>query len=135
MSEEREIRRRGGIKSGESRRRKRDARQIMLEVLASQPKLDRKTLDNLQRLGMYGAGKGKDQYTIEMIINAAIAQKAMQGDVKAYRALLETIGEDVRTRLFRESAGKVGNDDDGPLSIVYDYGDSDEPEGDDGGDQ
>lgn len=103
----------------------------MLEILASKPDLDKATLANLHKLGIYGKGKAKDTYDIEMIINAAIAQKAMRGDVKAYRAMLEAIGEDVRTRLYRESAGKIGADEDGPLTIMYDYGDDDSPEEDD----
>ena len=121
----------GGIASGEARRRKRDARKIMLEILSAKPELDKGTLANLHKLGIYGKGKGKDTYDIETIINAAIAQKAMRGDVKAYRAMLEAIGEDVRTRLYRESAGKIGADEDGPLTIMYDYGDDDSGDGGD----
>lgn len=103
----------------------------MLDILASHPKLDKRTLDNLHQLGIFGSGKGKDQYDIEMIINAAIAQKAMRGDVKAYQALLGTIGEDPRTKLYRETAGTQNMDGDGPLVIQYDYGDEAEDEGDD----
>lgn len=121
----------GGIKSGEARRRKRDARKIMLDILGSHPKLDKRTLENLHQLGIFGSGKGKDQYDIEMIINAAIAQKAMRGDVKAYQALLGTIGEDPRTKLYRETAGLQNMDEDGPLVIQYDYGDEAEDEDDD----
>ena len=126
----REYGRRGGKASGEARRRKRDNRKIMLDMLNARPKLDRRTLDNLHQLGIYGTGKDKDQYTVEMIINAAVTQKAMRGDIKAYRAILETIGEDVRSRISREMSGYGPGDQDGPLVINYDYGDAEDEDDD-----
>lgn len=114
--------RNGGIASGEARRRKRDNRKIMIDILSASPVLDKQTLVNLHKLGIYGKGKNKDKYDLEMIINAAIAQKAMRGDVKAYRAILETIGEDIRSKLAREGHGFDSSANDGGLTIVYDYG-------------
>ena len=132
-SEEREIQRRGGINSGISRRRKRDARNIMLQVLQSMPKLDKKTVNNLHQLGIMGEGSQKNKYDIEIIMAAAIAQKAMKGDVRAFNAILQTIGEDARSRIIRESLGKEEQED-GILKIVYDYDGSDGTEDDDDGD-
>lgn len=128
-SREREIQSLGGIKSGEARRRRRDARERMLEVLASVPKLDKRTLDNLKQLGVKGSGNGKKSYDLETLAIAAIVQKAMRGDVNAYRAVLETIGEDAKTKALRD--GLPYQDDDEGLTIVYDYGDEAEAEKDD----
>ena len=101
----------------------------MLEVLASVPKLDKRTLDNLKQLGVKGSGNGKKSYDLETLAIAAIVQKAMRGDVNAYRAVLETIGEDAKTKALRE--GLPYQDDDEGLTIVYDYGDEAEAEKDD----
>lgn len=92
--EQRELRVRGGKASGEARRRKRDARMQMIDIISCMPKLDNSTIKNLKTMGVKGKGKDKDQYTIEQIMQVAIAQKAMKGDVKAYDAIQRTIGED-----------------------------------------
>lgn len=130
--EAREKGRNGGIASGIARRRKRDARKIMLQVLQSMPKLDKKTVNNLHQLGIMGEGSQKNKYDIEIIMAAAIAQKAMKGDVRAFNAILQTIGEDSRSRIIRESLGKEEHED-GTLKIVYDYDGSDSAEDDDDG--
>lgn len=92
--EQRRIRSSGGKKSGESRRRKRDQRQLMTTMLKAIPEIDKAAVANLQRLGFHGKGENKDQYTIEAIGAAALLQKVMRGDVKAYRLMLEILGED-----------------------------------------
>lgn len=100
--EERAIQRSGGIKSGESRRRKRDQRKQMEAMLKCMPELDHAAVDNLHRLGIRGKGEKKDQFTIETIGMAALLQKVMRGDVRAYRLMLEILGEDAFSR--REEA-------------------------------
>ena len=116
-SEAREKGRRGGKASGVARRRKRDARKIMGEILKSVPVMDKETKKNLDKLGIQGTGKNKDRYDLEMIATAALMQKAMRGDVKAYRLILEIMGEDARSRaaadrleLERELASGVQTD-------------------------
>ena len=116
-SERRENASKAGKASGASRRRKRDARKIMGEVLKSIPPMDTQTKKNLDKLGIQGTGKNKDKYDLELIATAALMQKAMRGDVKAYRLILEIMGEDARSRaaadrleLERELASGVPTD-------------------------
>ena len=97
-SEQREMRRRAGIKSGETRRRKRDARTQMLALLKCMPQLDDRTVENLKKLGFTGKGREKDKFAIETIAYGALLQKAMKGDVGAHRLILEIIGEDAQTK-------------------------------------
>lgn len=101
-SEEREMRSKGGKNSGATRRRKRDARKILEGVLKSRPTMDKETMKVVERLGIQGMGKNKDQYDLELIATAALVQKAMRGDVKAHRLMLEILGEDAATNRERE---------------------------------
>ena len=101
-SEQRELQSKGGKASGASRRRKRDARKIMEAVLKSVPPMDEQTKKNLDKLGIQGTGKNKDKYDLELIATAALMQKAMRGDVRAYRLILEIMGEDARSRAAAE---------------------------------
>lgn len=100
--EAREKGRKGGQASGVSRRRKRDSRLLMQAMLKSVPFLDKPTKDNLAKLGIGGKGKEKDQYDLEMLATAALVQKAMRGDVRAHRLMLEILGEDAATNRERE---------------------------------
>ena len=97
----REMTRKGGIKSGETRRRKRDSRIQMLEILKCVPDLDERAIDNLKRLGMKGKGANKDKFPIEQIAYGALVQKAMKGDVRAHALIQEMIGEDAQSRRQR----------------------------------
>lgn len=99
--EQREITRKGGIASGEARRRKRDSRVQMLELLKCIPELDEKTKDNLRRLGFKGKGPNKDKYPVETIGYASLLQRAMKGDVNAHRLIQEMIGEDAQSKRQR----------------------------------
>lgn len=101
-SEQRELKSKGGKASGAARRRKRDARKIMESVLKSKPKMDPDTKKVVDRLGILGTGKNKDQYDLELIAAAALMQKAMRGDVKAHRLILEIMGEDAASNRERE---------------------------------
>ncbi len=100
--EQKKICSKGGQASGASRRRKRDARLVMEGVLRSRPRLDEKTRANLGTLGIRGDGKNHDQYDLELIASAALVQKAMQGNVQAYRLMMEILGEDAATQRERE---------------------------------
>lgn len=97
-SEARERGSTGGKKSGESRRRKRDQRALMTTMLKAIPELDKAAVANLKRLGFEGKGTNKDQFTIEVIGAAALLQKVMRGDTRAYSLLLEILGEDAYSR-------------------------------------
>mgnify|MGYP007102028924 CR=1 FL=1 len=87
-----------GKASGEARRRKRDQRKILLNLLESVPDIGKNAVANLQKIAP-GQGKKHDKYTVEDIAAIALLQKAMKGDVRAYALMLEIIGEDVRTRI------------------------------------
>ena len=69
--EQREIRRKGGIKSGEARREKAKLKDELLTLLDSK----------------------KDKETIRQKISVALIQKALNGDVKAFEVIRDTIGE------------------------------------------
>lgn len=66
---------RGGIASGESRRRRKLLRECLDELLAREYTADGKTLTGSEALA------------------AALMKKAMKGDVKAFEALRDTAGE------------------------------------------
>lgn len=70
----------------------------MEAALKSIPPLDSKSRRNLESLGLAGIGKNKDTYNLEMLLTATLVQKALRGDVKAHRLILEIMGEDARSR-------------------------------------
>lgn len=74
--------RRGGIKSGESRRKKREAKDAirLLLDLAAKGNLEL----NLKQLGVE-----ENDRTNMMAVTARLFSKAMEGDVNAYRTLME----------------------------------------------
>jgi len=83
-SEVRKNGKKGGIKSGQVRREKRDRMQqaqMILKLAVKDPKMIEK-LD--------GLGIASDDYTIETAMDASMARKAIDvGDVQAYKALKE----------------------------------------------
>lgn len=83
-SEVRKNAKKGGIKSGQVRREKRDRREqarMILELAVKDPKM----IEKLDELGI-----GSDNYTIETAMDASMARKAIDvGDVQAYKALKE----------------------------------------------
>lgn len=89
-SEVRENARKGGIKSGETRRRKKEMRE-RLEILLSMPLKDGKGAD-VEKIKSFGAIKGKN-ITVEDAILIAITQKALKGDIQAGTFLRDTVGE------------------------------------------
>lgn len=111
-SEVRENARKGGIKSGETRRRKKEMRE-RLEVLLSMPIKDGKGAD-IEKIKSFAEIKGKN-ITVEDAILIAIAQKALKGDIQAGTFIRDTVGENPTT--------KVEADIDMDLNITVDYGD------------
>ena len=83
-SEARERGRNGGIKSGVTRRRKAALRDTMNKLLTMQVEVD--GLSDILR-----ADGGESTY--EEVITMAMIQQAMLGDVKAYQAIMKTVGQ------------------------------------------
>lgn len=82
--------RQGGIKSGETKRRKKAMKET-LEVLLSMPMKNGKTSD-VESIKNFAALKGKNINVQEAMIIAMI-QRAMKGDVKAAEWLRDTSGQ------------------------------------------
>lgn len=114
--EARENGRKGGIASGESRRKKRDLRETLEELLKTKLK-DTELLEQFGKAGF--AEKGM---TMQDAITAAMIQQAAQGNVKAYTAIRDTIaplkGEDAQaesgTKVIIQVGDCSGKDDTGP---------------------
>lgn len=113
-AEARERGRNGGIKSGESRRRTAALRDTMNRLLTMKTEVD--GLSDVLR------SDGGDS-TYEEIITMAMIQRAMVGDVKAYKAIMQVVGQTdksdadleeqrIRTdRARRARDQEVGNED------------------------
>ena len=86
--EAREMGRKGGIKSGEARRRKKTMREA-LEMLLYDTKLNEQTKQMLQAEGI----KNADDFNHQMVITRSLIAKAESGDVQAYHAICAMIGE------------------------------------------
>lgn len=82
--EARERGKKGGIKSGETRRRKAALRNTMNRLLTMQAEVD--GLSDVLR-----ADGGESTY--EEIITMAMIQQASLGNVKAYQAIMKTVGQ------------------------------------------
>lgn len=82
--EARERGRNGGIRSGETRRRKAALRDTMNRLLTM--KVEVEGLSDILRAD--GA-----ESTYEEVITMAMIQQAMLGDVKAYQAIMKTVGQ------------------------------------------
>ena len=88
--EVRKIARRGGIKSGEARRRKKTMRET-LELLLTMPlkqgeRADIEKGDNLKEFA-------KENVTVEQAMLIAQIQKALKGDAQAFEMIRDLIGE------------------------------------------
>lgn len=86
-SEQRENARKGGIASGEARR-KRKAMKENLELLLSLEVKDKKAKGFMKSLGI----KDEDMDN-QMAINVSLLGKALKGDIQAYKEIRDTIGE------------------------------------------
>lgn len=109
-NEAREYGRRGGKASGISRRRKADLRKSLNLLLTAEIDSPEWT-PVLEALGL--------DSTLESAINAALIREALAGNVKAYIAIRDTLGqttkseEDLEEQKIRTAAAKVksGQDD------------------------
>ena len=81
--EQREIARQGGIASGKARREKKALKE-QIELLLSLPLKDQKTRAKLEALGI-----DADNLDNQMAMIIAMWQKALRGDVKAFKALTD----------------------------------------------
>lgn len=84
----REMTRKGGIASGEARRRKKTMREA-LELLMFHTKLNEQTKQMLQAEGI----KDAEDFNHQMVITRSLIAKAEAGDVQAYNAICAMIGE------------------------------------------
>ena len=128
-NEQREITRKGGIKSGESRRKRKQVKQIITELLAAEP-------DPLSTIGMIDIPFG-GELTNAAILVKALYDKAKQGDVRAFETIMKYAGEDpdqkrkdAELKLKREALKlqreQFDNDNEiyEPVKIVYDIPDN-----------
>lgn len=139
-SEAREYGRRGGKASGASRRRKADFRKTLNALLTAEIDSPEWT-PVLEALGL--------ESTLEAAVNAAMIREALNGDVKAYLAIKDVLGQtsksdtDLEEQKLRMAATKAkmgaddgeGDQDDGFLdalkgTVEEDWADEDDEETD-----
>ena len=95
----REMTRKGGIKSGEARRRKRDTKATAKMVLELIPNLPPQTQASLAKMGLDPETKPD----VRLLAMLQLAQKAMNGDFNAIKMLLDYGGYiDARTQLDKD---------------------------------
>jgi len=87
QDELREMTRNGGIKSGETRRRKKMMRE-QLEMLLSLPVNNATVIQRCKEMGI-----SEEEIDWQMALTTQIVKRAMSGDVKAYEVIRDTIGE------------------------------------------
>lgn len=85
--------RKGGIKSGETRRRNAALRETMNRLLTMKVKVEGLS-DVLEADGV--------ESTYEDVISMAMIEQAAQGDVKAYNAIKATVGQTNKSELDEE---------------------------------
>lgn len=91
----------GGKASGESRRRKADFRKTLNLLLTAE-------IDNPEWTPILEA-MGLDS-TLESVVNAAIIKKALAGNVKAYEAIRDTLGQTLKSELdIEEQLAKIAH--------------------------
>ena len=88
----------GGIKSGEVRRRKKTLREQM-EMLLALPVQDPNTRDFIESLGI-----SADEVNNALAITLSMYQEALKGNTKAFELIRDTIGEKPTDRLQIEEA-------------------------------
>jgi len=93
----------GGVKSGESRRKRKAFRESLLAIL-SMPVDDPETYEALSKLGLDG--------TFQSAIDLAQVRNAQKGDTDAARFIRDTVGEKPREGL------EIGNLADRPFETV-----------------
>ena len=80
----------GGIASGQARRRKREAKEI-IEIFLTMP-LKKGKIADIDGIKNFMDMKGKN-ITVEEAIHLQLVQKALKGDLNAYDRALSIIGE------------------------------------------
>lgn len=128
-SEARERGRNGGKASGKSRRRKAALRDTMNRLLTMQV-----DVTGLSEVLLADGGES----TYEEVIGMAMIEQAMAGNVKAYQAIMQTVGQTVKSDSDLENqqadtelkcakkqavTGENETDVDMELNINIDYGD------------
>lgn len=92
---------RGGKKSGEARRRKRETKALLKELLALTPKCSKATLAKIARMGYDVETMGGP--TVETLIQLSIANNAIAGDLAAAKFLYDYAQiPDIKATLERE---------------------------------
>ena len=109
------IRKKGGVNSGETRRRKRDMKQKMKALLELPAASNDK--EQLEALGV----DPDDMYN-EMVLVMAMFLSAAQGDTKAFDRVMQILGKDIgheelalKKREFKLKEKKAGLDDSAAL--------------------
>lgn len=105
--EAREMGRKGGIKSGEARRRKKTMREALEMLMFDTPLSEAMK----QRLRDEGVEDGDMNH--QMAITRSLIAKAEAGDVQAYHAICGMIGEKPADKM--EVSGEVGTE----IQLVY----------------
>lgn len=94
-SELREISKKGGKKSGETRRKKAEFKRVLNAMLTA--KIENPEWEpTLAAMGL--------ECTLESIVNARMILEAMNGNVKAYEAIAKYSGQDIRYEEEKEEA-------------------------------
>lgn len=97
-----EMRRKGGVNSGKTRRLKKDMRTMCAVILESKPTISEHTQELMDELGIKGVGKEKNKYNVLTITLASLLYKAMAGDTRSIALVMELMGEDSRSRVSKE---------------------------------
>ena len=82
--------RKGGVASGEARRRKRDAKEILEIFLSMQ--INNGKAANIEGIKNFMDMQGKN-ITVEEAMHLKMVQKALKGDLNAYNMALSIIGD------------------------------------------
>lgn len=98
-AEQRAIKAAGGKASGEARRKKRKMRELAQMVLTLQPEVQLPIRERLKKMGM--SDEEIATIDVDLLSLAAIATKAIKGDLQAYKMLHEMSGNilDARTNI------------------------------------
>ncbi len=94
--EAREMGRKGGIASGEARRRKRSLKEAA-DLFLSLPPADRRVWNKISR-----AGVPPEDIDNQMAMIAGLTAAACEGDARAARVIVDLLGEDAGEREDRE---------------------------------
>ena len=111
--ERREAGRKGGIASGEAKRRKKAMRE-RLEIILEMPLKSGKNAD-IESIKNFAALKGKN-ITVQDAMMISQIQKALRGDTNAATFVRDTAGQNPATKIEAEM--------DMDVNVIVDYGDA-----------